>query len=266
MSDQKMGKEKIYLSRTYRHLKVNKAESILFLTLLVLPCLIALLLGYGKVTQWVSELTAAALQQILPSLSTGFQQHIFIPGMAKIQTVTVPTTVPDVSFILVNIVITLGIIVTAMSGKRKTKPISIYLAIMLFIHLVNCVFFLFAGEAFPYSAMDYSELYMKQQVGIWICFLIIIGLVTGILGTGGLWLRIVTFAGVMLYSFVFGLLRYILFLYIIFRFSMLYMAVFFFALGPFFDFLYLVSIYGFYLNKLTDMYTSGKRKEEWIWS
>ena len=127
-------------------------------------------------------------------------------------------------------------------------------------------YFLFASEAFPYTAKDYSGLYMQQQVGIWISFLLIMGLVTGILGYKRLLLRITTFFGVMIYSFLFGLLRYVLVIYAVYKFSLLYVVIFFFALGPFSDLFYLVSIYGFFVNKMINIYEGEKGREAWKWS
>jgi hypothetical protein len=128
------------------------------------------------------------------------------------------------------------------------------------------VFFFFGTSLFPYSATVYSELYVKQQVGIWLCFLLISGLVTALLGTGNVFLRIVTLVGIMAYSFVFGFVRYFVFMYIVSNVSVLYMAALFFALGPFFDFMYLVFIYGMYVEKIIDVYDSDKGRDVWQWS
>lgn len=266
MAEKKIEKKKIYYTRTYRHLLANKKGSVLYLLLLVLPSLILMLLFYGRLTEFVSLVTGKVLLYLEPSLEYGYAWHTFIPGLSEVQVLTLQEAYPNTGFILLNIGAVLMLLMVCLSGKRKVQPVSIYLAIMMFVHMISSLFFLFAGEQFPYTAAEYSELYMKQQVGIWICFLVIMGLVTGLLGAGNYGHRIAVFAGVMLYSFAFGLIRYILFLYIIYKFSLLYMAVFFFALGPFFDFLYLVAIYGIYIDKMTNLYTVGKRKEEWVWS
>ena len=74
------------------------------------------------------------------------------------------------------------------------------------------------------------------------------------------------FIGTILYSLVFGIIRYILFLYVLQRFSVLYMALMFFVFGPFFDFLYLVGIYSIFINKMIELYESQAGKDEWLWS
>ena len=91
------------------------------------------------------------------------------------------------------------------------------------------------------------------------------GLVTGI-GSNMLKLSgsVIIFGVVSAYTF--GIIRYILFLYILQRFSVLYMALMFFVFGPFFDFLYLVGIYSIFMNKMIELYESQAGKDEWLWS
>ena len=87
----------------------------------------------------------------------------------------------------------------------------------------------------------------------------------GLLGRGGLLRRAFTVVFIMLYSFLFGFIRYVLFLWVLYRFSVLYMPLMFFALGPFFDFLYFVSIYSISTNGMIRIYES-KMKGEWLWA
>ena len=58
-------------------------------------------------------------------------------------------------------------------------------------------------------------------------------------------------------------MRYAVFLWMLDRFSVLYMAVMFFALGPFADFVYVVSIYSLYLNRLA--LRLKRSPETWQW-
>lgn len=259
-------KEKIFYSRTYRYLSANKIESILYLLILVLPCLILLLLNYGKLSVLVSDITARILELMVPGIEINYSTVEFIPFLEKIKIVVLPTKLPTFTFTTVNICISFLLLLFSRYRKINNNPLGIFLGIMIFIHIINCTYFLFASEVFPYTAKDYSKLYMQQQIGIWISFLIIIGFVISILGYKKLFLRIITFFGVMIYSFLFGLLRYILVLYVVYKFSLLYVAIFFFALGPFFDFLYLVSLYAFFVNKMIDVYDGEKERGQWKWS
>lgn len=114
-------------------------------------------------------------------------------------------------------------------------------------------------------ADQFSNLYMKQQIGIWLTFIVLSGLVTGFLGNRGYLYKILTFLATMAYSLVFGVVRYILFLYLLQQFSILYMALMYFVFGPLFDFLYFVGIYSIFANKMVKMYDTGEGREDWEW-
>ena len=44
------------------------------------------------------------------------------------------------------------------------------------------------------------------------------------------------------------------------------MTLFYFTLGPLFDFVYLVMIYAFFVNRMIRVYESQSGKEAWKWS
>ena len=265
LASQKINKKQIYYARSYRSLKGNRKQSILYLLLLVLPCLAALLRHYGDISAFVCRVAEGALGSMLPGVPLSLESGEFIPFLDRITYVVLPTTFPTTGFSIGNLAASLLLIILFMCSKkgRNTPPL-IFLSIFLVVHTVNSAFFVFAADKFPYSAGEYSALYMEQQVGIWISFLVMSGLVTGILGSGRVFMRAATFACTMLYSFAFGLLRYILALYVVYRFSVLYIAAFFFALGPFFDFLYFVGIYGIFLDRMIEKQRG--EMEEWKWS
>ncbi len=64
----------------------------------------------------------------------------------------------------------------------------------------------------------------------------------------------------------FGTVRYVIFIWLLYRFSVIYMAFFYFMIGPMFDFLYLVMIYAVFVNRMIGVYDSRKGKEVWKWS
>lgn len=157
------------------------------------------------------------------------------------------------------------IVIICSTGKRKERPITIYILINAAIHFITCAYFFFAKYSFPYTIAQYSNLYMKQQIGIWLSFIVIAGVSIGIMGSRAIITKILTFFGIMLYSFVFGIVRYILFLFVLEQYSVLYMAMMFFTFGPLFDFVYLVGIYMININRLVKKY-EGKNKGDWKWS
>lgn len=258
-------KKKIYYSRTYRHLRMNVPGTALYLCVIVLPVLILFVLNLNNITHLMAKCAVNILGEIYPGIPLYIREDTF-SILGTIECVDLPTVYPQIGFSILNFLVVLLLVIFCCTGNRNGRPISIFLTIMLVIHIINCIYFIFAANYFPYTAFQYSNLYVKQQIGIWLTFIVMVGLVTALWGTSVLLYKVLAFFSILLYSFLFGFIRYILFLYIIQEFSIIYMALMFFVLGPFFDFLYLVGIYGFFMNKVIKVYESSKGKGEWTWS
>lgn len=259
-------KKQIDFARTYRRLTVNKLETTLYLLLFVLPFLILLLLYYSKITYGITQISSYILDGYIPvnSNRVGSSQLLYFFG--EVNFLKMPNVIPDFKFILVNFIVALICLIFCATGKRAGQPLSIFLIMVLLTHLSSCLFFTFFSEYFPYTASDYSELYIKQEVSIWISFVIISGLITGFLGFKGIIRRMITMISIMSYSLVFGIIRYIFFMYVIYKCSILYMAVLFFILGPLFDFLYFVFFYGIYIDESIKRYDSEQGRGQWEWA
>ena len=237
----------------------------MFVCILVIPALILLLWNCYGITRGMSWLAVKFLCDRFRGLQIQIIESEF-PIIGKISIVELPTVYPKLKEIIINLLIVTGMAVFACSGKRKGKPAAIFSMIVLVTHLINCVYFLFGSNYFPYTAYQYSDLYMRQQIGIWMFFIVLAGGTIGFMGNKGILFKVLAFWGTIIYSMVFGVARYVFFLYILERFSIFYMALLFFVFGPFFDFLYLVGIYALYINKMEKIYDSDEGREEWTWS
>lgn len=258
-------KRKIYYSRTYRRLQRFGVKEILIVATMIIPALILFFIFLSKLTMFMSWAAVKVLSAEFDGILAQIVQ-MKVPFFGKIFIVEMPTIYPDKFQIFMNLIIMCIFFLILGTGKRKTKPLSIFLMITVVIHMINCLFLLFASNFFPYTVYQYSDLYIKQQIGIWFIFIILAGMVTGCVGRKGFLTKFFAFVSIMIYSLVFGVIRYILFLYLLQRFSILYMALMFFVLGPFFDFLYLVGIYALFINRIEDVYNTPKGREEWRWS
>ena len=257
------GKKQIYYTRTYRHLKLEPVPYIVFLLLLIVPAVILLCLFYDELTLAMTQGAAWVMHQAGgPEAEIG--AGAFLPQLGPVYYLDFPTVLPPPVFVLGNLAVMLGVSWLLCTGWRKNRPISVYLLIVTFIHVISCVFFLLGPEQFPYTVADFSDLYMKQQVGIWITFLVLMGLVMGLVRGSFFW-RVLTVVTLMVYSLAFGFVRYVLFLAVLHFFSVLYMPLMFFALGPFFDFLYFVAIYAIATDGVIRRYDS-RMKGEWLWA
>lgn len=260
-------KKQIFFARTYRRLRPDRKAQALYIVLLLVPCILALLIFYSDISRLISELIAGLLQssmglESMPSIG----QSEFLPFFGPVYFVQVATPAPSTLFILLNLLLVLVALLIFTTGNNKGMPVSIFFVMAMIIHFFSCVFFLFAPEYFPYSNSIYSELYMEQQVGIWLSFTVIGGVITGLISNGRLYKKVITFAVILLYSFVFGVLRYLVFLFVVTQFSSLYMGAMFFSFGPFFDFLYLVFIYSVFVDKMITGFENRNESDIWLWT
>lgn len=260
-------KKQIFFARTYRRLRSERKSQTIYILLLLVPCILAMLFFYSEISRFISEITAGLLQSSL-GLKTMplIAQSEFLPFFGPVFFVKVATPVPSTLFILLNLLFVLVALLFFTTGNNRGMPLSIFIVMSLIIQFFSCIFFLFASSYFPYSNSIYSELYMEQQVGIWLCFIIIAGAITGLISNGRFYKKILTFVTILLYSFVFGSLRYLVFLFVVSRFSALYMGAMFFVLGPFFDFLYLVFIYSVFVDKMITSFENRNKGDIWLWT
>lgn len=261
-------KMQIYFSRAYRHLKPNKREQWLYLLLCVLPLIILYLMFYTNISLTLSLWVKQSLTACISETNLDIAYGEFLPIFGGVYFVEVPSKIPTLSESGINFIVTiilLSIIFIRAKIKKGGSPLSIYFSIILLIHLVACIYFMFASEFYPYSATEYSELYIKQQISIWLSFLVLSGVLSGILGYGKISGRLLLFFTIIAFSLIFGFVRYLTFLFIVSAGSSLYMASLFFSLGPLFDFLYLVCFYVIYINAQIKYFDQGEGRLKWHW-
>lgn len=258
-------KKNIYFARTYRRLHIDIGRSLLFATLLIVPSIIFLIMNVNHITQMISWLGVELLSKVIPAdlIEVNTSQYSILNVVEYIE---LPTTLPTRTLIFWNLAICLVIVIFMLFMKKTGRPIAIFFLFGTVIHIVSCIYFLFAGREFPYTLGIYSDIYLKQEIGIWITYVILAGLLVSFIGENGYIFKFSTYITVMVYSIVFGTVRYILYLFILYRFSALYMALLFFVLGPMFDFSYFVAIYAIFVNKNIKEYELGKKKGVWKWS
>lgn len=260
-------KHTIFYARTYRHLRRDPKGQIAFMLFAVAPVLVAFLLTYPQITESLAKWTGSVLADSLGH-DGGFpvDYHAYIPFLGPVAYVGVEATMPSAALTLGTAVTCLLAAFVLTTGKRRGVPTSIFMLFAVVTQLVSCVFFFVDGSVFPYQGTDYSALYMVQQVGIWLFFIIIAGFAVGLISYGGLLAKVLTFVGILAYSFVFGCVRYVTYLFVVAKFSSLFMATLFFSLGPFFDFLYLVFLYSLYVDRLNKTLNRRDRSGVWQWA
>lgn len=260
MTDKKI----IYYARTFRRIQAPKGQFLLYMCILFLP-IVLLWLHLDDLTLWICRVAASVLESSGAGIPANIvSKHYSLIG--EVSFLEIGTVYPGVRMCLMNIGVAFIGVVLCVALPWRGRPMPIYMMLNFGIHLISSLWFLFGQEDFPYTLTQFSELYMLQEVGIWIVFFIMTAAVTGIVGTHGLPDKFLAVACVMIYSIVFGLVRFVVFMFLLYRYSILYMTLLYFTLGPLFDFIYLVMVYGFFVNRMIRIYESQKGKEAWRWS
>lgn len=258
-------KKNIYYARTYRRIHIDWIKSTIFAALLMIPSVLFCILMIDNMTELLAGIGVDILSKVIPekSLQIVTTEYSVLNSMNYIE---LPTTYPDFPMIAWNLGICFFTILIMLVFKKIGKPLAIFSIFAIFTHVVSCIYFLLAASEFPCSLRIYSDIYLKQQIGIWLIFIILAGMIVSFMGERRYFFKLLTFLYIMSYSIVFGSVRYILFLYILYRYSVLYMALLFFVLGPMFDYSYFVALYAVFVNRTIKDYQYGDRKGEWRWS
>jgi hypothetical protein len=249
----------IYYHRAYR--KITGSGWVFFLEFILtaIPLSIIILFIYPVITAQMSLLTYKFLFPYYPPDSIFLVEKSFLLGNVSI--VTVPGSYPSVLTSLINFIVCL-IMIFFLPKTKIGRNFAIIAVFWALINLSSVLFFSITPFEFPYTVEDYSELYIKSEVSMWFFIPFILGIAFLPLPSSFIpKLLIIMFTAV--YSIIFGTLRYVAFLFIVSKFSVIYMAILFFAFGPLIDFVYIVGIYSYYTYFLAKKL---KRNEEvWKW-
>lgn len=258
-------KQHIYYSPIYRHLKPKYKMMGIYFFLFTLPIASLFLLFHTDISLWMAQFANQALAIILPDVQTSIRSIESTGFFGTISYVVLPSNAPTVRFALVNLVVSVLLFLVAAKVNRPFLPITLFIRFLLTYHILSCVFVILTSGDFPYSLATYSELYMKQQMGIWFAFILISGMIAGYISHSG-FSKYAMLLSLVSYSFVFGVLRYIVFLGFLYQASSLYLTILYFGFGPIVDFLYLVLIYSIYMSRLTRHFEENRSCVTWHWA
>jgi hypothetical protein len=254
-------KGKIYYHRSYRKL-AQRSMSYVILSLLVLVVLVDFLVVffYPEITNGISEIARSALSTAVPGELIEVVPRNYIYD--NVFVVTMPGRYPTLKLSIIVAIVSLTFFFLAFYLKRVVDPKLVWLIFISFINFVSAVFFIFFAGYFPYDLEIFSEMYIKTEVGIWVIipFIMTIALLPFPIR---LFKKLLVILLTLGYSIVFACVRYIVFLYLLRSTTYLFMALMFFMLGPFLDFLYIVGSYSLLLSSAGKQ--TQKKMELWNW-
>jgi hypothetical protein len=225
-------------ARFGRVLKFNKYLFMLQLALLVVVfefLVIFFLEDYFKV---LSDIT----RRILEDSYTGSYKFLSFRLEYSISQGRLPTLQESFLYLLVS---SLSLLFLISRLNPLSKYISLWLMYIAFVYFVSSFYFVFFSNSFPYTERDFAVLYILQQTGVFLFIPILLALSLSIFTFSwlNLLLNTITITFSLMYSSVFGGLRYIVFAYTLKNFSYIHMPAMFFLFGPLLDFIYIVSFY-----------------------
>jgi hypothetical protein len=255
-----MPKTIIYYHRAYR--KITRSGRLFFFEMIAicLPLSIIVLFGYPLITGPMSHIARAVLAPHYPPGIVSVVEKAFL--WDNISIVSLPGPYPSSLMVTVNFIISLTMF-AFLPKIKKGRNIAIYFFFLAGINLVSSIFFTFSPIGFPYSATDFSEFYVKSEISMWLFIPYVLGMAFLPLPSSS-YPKLILIILTLVYSIIFGTLRYIVFLFIVSKFSLIFMALLFFAFGPLIDFVYIVGIYSFYNSRLA-MRLKGN-DSIWKWS
>jgi len=239
-------KNTIYHHRSYRTISGSVSEFALQFILILTPICLMVLFLYPFLSQFICAMGARALQPWFQEGEVVTATTDFLTG--KTHFLVTPGKIPSGRFALVNAIF-FSVLILVLQVKNDYKSITHSVIFFSIINLISSLFFLFIPSVWPYQITHYSEAYMKSQISIWLFIPVVLGCAIFPLPASIL-AKISVILLTLLYSFVFTLLRYPTFLFILSKYSFLYMAALFFLLGPLMDFVYVVGIYAFFTSRI----------------
>lgn len=254
-------KTTIYYHRSYRKVIGSFGEFFVECLTILLPICVCVYLLFSKMTEILCEIGVLVLSPWYPKYSVYAVQSEFL--FQHPYYLIAPGKFPSATFSFMNAVVFFALIVLC-SRINLAKPLAHFGIVFSTINLVSSIFFLFLPSAFPYEIFDFADVFMKAQISIWIFIPIIMGLAvlpypTSILSK----IAIVIFT--VIYSFVFGMIRFPVFLFILGKFSFLYMAALFFLFGPLMDYIYIVGIYSVFTTKMAIRLKNDLEFWQWLY-
>jgi len=248
--------------RAYRKLHYGSLGMRIFSHLIMFAIVLVLLFIFlEKLTFIYSGFASALIQNSIPNLSinwiTMFNTRIWVILGQGIY--------PSDTLLIVIAVLSIIIGLIAYLLKRIPLPIRLGAKVAVFISLVGCVYFWFWSNKFPYDLNDFSSLYVSAEIGMWIAIPAMLTFALMPLPVS-IFKKALLIIFTMIYTYVFGSLRYAFFLFILAKFSYLWMSFLYFIFGVFFDFAFMIAFYSFFISLVAPGIFKNRGIWRWLYS
>ncbi len=240
-------KSTIYYHRAHRKISYPSKRMFLKFLLFTSPLIIAVLFLSPGLTLIMSHFVKYVLLPSFPpnTIEIVTEHYIF----SNVHLLDFPTKYPTPLFSF-SLFIFSFLTIVLIQKFRIPKPIALWIIYISSLNLISSIFFILLPSMFPYETKQFSGLYIKTEVNMWLFVPVIMG-VSLLPLPSSIFSKFVITSLTLIYSVIFGVVRYVVFMYVLRKFSILFMPTLFFSFGPLMDFFYVVSIYSIYASILS---------------
>ena len=227
---------------------------------MIIPLEAAIFLFYPDITYFMGRTAKLALSSYIPMEDMMLLRQSFL--QSTIYLLDLPGKYPSPLFSFLFFCFAF-LSIYLVPRIKLYKPLGLWLVFLSGINILSSVLFMLLPSMFPYTMLKFSELYITTEVGMWFFVPVIMGIALLPI-PAGIFSKFVILFLTLLYSMIFGIVRYIVFLFIIAKLSYLFMPVLYFSLGPLVDFIYIVGIYSFYVSKVAENIAQDCKVWKWV--
>ncbi len=255
-----MRKSQIYFHRAHRKISFSWKTLVIEFILFIPFCWLLILYAYPSITRLAGQFLVERTAPLHPAATLALTEQKFLFGSITIPQIPGRYPTPQLTFAVFILSLCLVLLATRI---RIPRPVAVWIIFVCLVNLVSAIFFTFLPAYFPYTIQHFSALFMKTEISIWLFVPVIMEASFLPLPSSKITKFLTIFIS-LLYAIAFGVLRYVLFVEILVRFSYIFMAVLFFCFGPFIDFIAVVGIYSFYVSLISKKI--NRNLKVWNWS
>jgi hypothetical protein len=255
-----MQKSQIHYHRAHRKISFSWKTLFIEFFLFIPFCWFLILYAYPSITRVASKFLIEWNAPHHPASTFSFAENAFLFG--TITTPQMPGRYPPPLLTFIVFIVSVLMIFIA-TRVRIPRPIAIWIIFISTVNLTSVFFFTFFPAYFPYTIQHFSELFIRTEISIWLFVPVIMeASLLPLPSSKASKLMAILFA--LLYAVTFGVVRYVLFVQILIKFSYIFMALLFFCFGPFIDFIVVVGVYSYYVSLVSKKINQDLRV--WNWS
>lgn len=252
----------IHLHRSYRKLAGRSAKGHLVeYFAVVVPLVVLVFMFYQEISYFNCINAKQILKAVIPADLIEIRRQEFLDS--SISLISMPAAYPTTRFSFINVLLAVSGMTILPAIKRIPRSLGIAGAFVCFIHLCSSVFFLTMPDKFPYSVETFSGLYMKTEISMWFIVPLLLQLCLLPIPMPKLTKFMLNLL-VLFLLIVLSVFRYLVFLYVLNRFSLIFMADMFFVFGALINFLYVVTLYSIFFASLSRQFKT--KHQVWKWS